>query len=86
MSWVAAQVHQPAHGEGNDTWRPELAIRPGAAKAANRCQYQRTIKLLQIGVAEPQLVEISVRLVFDHHIGMGSELTKLFVAVGLFEI
>jgi hypothetical protein len=83
---MAAEIHQSAHGEGDDARRFELAIGAGAAKATDRSQHQRGIQLLQIGVADPQLIEIAIRLVFDHHVGVGGELTKFLAAIAIFEI
>ena len=41
---------------------------------------------MQIGVAEPQLVETTIRRVFDYHVGVGGELMKFFAVMIIFEI
>ena len=34
-AWMAAKVHQPAHGESDDAWRFEIPIRAGETKSGD---------------------------------------------------
>src|SRR5687767_10178131 len=40
---VAAEVHQSAHGEGDNAGRLEIPIGPGSAESADRSDYQRRV-------------------------------------------
>jgi len=71
---MAAQIHQPAHGEGNDARRFEIAIGAAQSKTANRGHDQCRIEFVQRRIAKSILLEITDRFVFDQNIGVAGKL------------
>jgi hypothetical protein len=73
---MAAQIHQPAHGEGNDARCFEIAIRTVQAKTGNRGYNQCRIEIMQCRIAKSILLEITHRFVFDQNIGVAREFAQ----------
>ena len=73
---MAAEIHQTAHGKGDNVGRLEIPIGTRAAEAGNRSHNQCRVDGLETVVVKTQLFQIPRRLVFDQHVGNSRELLQ----------